>query len=304
LEQQKEPEINEFYQYPINDAFSLDLTKNKAFIQKFFDNKNLALTKWPKDLFVGLRITLNDNLYTLMNYIIPYSDVKDIDPNTQQIPWKFSDFSINLKAFEKLEFSEEQITDLEEAIKEQSTVTGTSSVLKTKIDANIILNEILYLALSSKNPALSQIYFELNKLNSKNIIRKSLLESFLTNKIIDNQVLKLQEEDLIQISDIDDSQKKAVLNAFNNKLSVITGPPGSGKTQVILNILANSVLQNKKVLVASKNNKAVDNVKDRFDRIDDLGYFLRFGSKQVLSDTTIPAIQSIINRMPALQDNT
>mgnify|MGYP001565401613 CR=1 FL=1 len=62
-------------------------------------------------------------------------------------------------------------------------------------------------------------------------------------------------------------------------------------------------MQNKKVLVASKNNKAVDNVKDRFDRIDDLGYFLRFGSKQVLSDTTIPAIQSVINRMPTLEDN-
>ena len=69
-------------------------------------------------------------------------------------------------------------------------------------------------------------------------------QHFLTNKKIDNQVLNLQEEDLIQISDIDDSQKKAVLNAFNNKLSVITGPPGSGKTQVILNILANSTLPN------------------------------------------------------------
>ncbi len=244
LEQQKEPEINEFYQYPINDAFSIDLTQNNVFIQKFNDNKNPAITKWPKDLFVGLRINLNDNLYTLMNYIIPFSDVKDIDPNTQQIPWKLSDFSINLKAFEKLEFSEEQITEIEEAIKEQSTIAGISSVLKTKIDDNIILNEILYLALSSKNPALSQIYSELNKLNSNNIIKESLLESFLTNKKIDNQVLNLQEEDLIQISDIDDSQKKAVLNAFNNKLSVITGPPGSGKTQVILNILANSTLPN------------------------------------------------------------
>ncbi len=304
LEQQKEPEIKEFYQYPITDAFSLDMSLNSDFSKKFNDNKNVNITKWPKDLFIGLRITLNDIMYTLMNYIIPFSDIKDIDTNTQQIPWKLSDFSINLKAFEKLEFSVEQITEIENAIKEQSTIVGISSVLKSKIDDNIILNEILYLALSSRNPALSQIYSDLNKLNSNTIIKNSLVDLFLTNTKIDNQIYSLQEEELIQISDIDDSQKKAVLNAFNNKLSVITGPPGSGKTQVILNILANAVLQNKKVLVASKNNKAVDNVKDRFDKIDDFGFFLRFGSKKVLSDNAIPAIESVINKISTLKDNT
>jgi RecA/RadA recombinase len=299
LEQQKEPDIREFFPYPIN-TFSLDLRKNKDFCNAFEINKTV---KWPKDLFIGLKATLNDKSYMLLHYIIPFDDMKDLNTNTQQIPCNLSKFSVYPKSFEELELSEEQISEIEDAIKQQSSINGILSVLKSKIDGSITLDDNLHLALSQKNPALSQIYSELNKLNSTQILQDSLLKSFLMNQNIDNCVNELEEEDLIQISDIDDSQKKAVLSAFNNKLSVITGPPGSGKTQVILNILANAALQNKKVLVASKNNKAVDNVKDRFDKIDNLKSFLRFGSKGVLSEKTIPAIQTIIDTIPNLKNN-
>ena len=50
------------------------------------------------------------------------------------------------------------------------------------------------------------------------------------------------------------------------------------------------------MLVASKNNKAVDNVKDRFSAFDPNGCFLRFGKKEYTRDVTIPAIQGHLNR--------
>lgn len=59
------------------------------------------------------------------------------------------------------------------------------------------------------------------------------------------------------------SQKAATENAFTNSISVIEGPPGTGKTQTILNILANLVVQNKTVAVVSNNNEAVNNVRDK-----------------------------------------
>ncbi|RTE08598.1 AAA domain-containing protein [Paenibacillus whitsoniae] len=59
------------------------------------------------------------------------------------------------------------------------------------------------------------------------------------------------------------SQKKALENALESNLSVIEGPPGTGKTQTILNIIANLVLLNKTVAVVSGNNAAVQNVKDK-----------------------------------------
>lgn len=42
------------------------------------------------------------------------------------------------------------------------------------------------------------------------------------------------------------SQFEAVKNAINNQISIIEGPPGTGKTQTILNIIANIVKKFKK----------------------------------------------------------
>jgi len=307
LERQKEPKIQNYFPYRIDgtsNTISIDIQQNTDFKDEFIRNSNPQITRWPKDLFIGLNATLNDETYTLLQYIIPFDDLRDFDIANNNIPIQVSNFEVSLKSLQGLELSDEQITELEERIKNEETISGISEVLKKNIDNISLDSNILYLALSSKNPALSQIYSELNKINNRNIQNDSLLEKFLLNKKINNKINNLTKDDLIQISNLDESQKNAVLDAFNNRLSVITGPPGSGKTQVILNILANALLQNKKVLVASKNNKAVDNVKERFDKIDDTGFFLRFGSKRILSENTIPAIERIINLQTNLEDNS
>ena len=59
------------------------------------------------------------------------------------------------------------------------------------------------------------------------------------------------------------SQKKALENALSSPVSVIEGPPGTGKTQTILNILANLIVAGKNVGVVSFNNEAVNNVREK-----------------------------------------
>lgn len=59
------------------------------------------------------------------------------------------------------------------------------------------------------------------------------------------------------------SQKDAVDKAFIHDLSVIEGPPGTGKTQTILNIIANAVLNGQSVAVVSSNNSATKNVYEK-----------------------------------------
>ena len=61
------------------------------------------------------------------------------------------------------------------------------------------------------------------------------------------------------------SQKKAVKNAFSHKISIIEGPPGTGKTQTILNIISNAIINNKTIAVLSNNNSATDNVYEKLE---------------------------------------
>ncbi|WNY22950.1 hypothetical protein MmiHf6_02440 [Methanimicrococcus hongohii] len=62
-------------------------------------------------------------------------------------------------------------------------------------------------------------------------------------------------------------QKKAVESAVSsNGMFLIQGPPGTGKTQVIAEITTQLVFQGKKVLIASENNKAVDNAFSRLPK--------------------------------------
>ena len=62
------------------------------------------------------------------------------------------------------------------------------------------------------------------------------------------------------------SQKEAVENAMKGKVSLIEGPPGTGKTQTILNILANAVMNDETVAVVSNNNTATENVFEKLQK--------------------------------------
>ena len=67
------------------------------------------------------------------------------------------------------------------------------------------------------------------------------------------------------------SQKEAVNKAFASKISIIEGPPGTGKTQTILNIIANAIINGQSVAVVSSNNSATKNVYEKLDK-NDIGF--------------------------------
>ena len=72
---------------------------------------------------------------------------------------------------------------------------------------------------------------------------------------------------------LNESQLQAVERAFSAQISVIEGPPGTGKTQTILNILANILLRGQTVAVLSNNNAAVENVYEKLEKYN-LGHLI------------------------------
>lgn len=62
------------------------------------------------------------------------------------------------------------------------------------------------------------------------------------------------------------SQRQAIDNALISDISIIEGPPGTGKTQTILNITANAVMRGESVAIVSGNNAAIANVFEKLNR--------------------------------------
>lgn len=63
-----------------------------------------------------------------------------------------------------------------------------------------------------------------------------------------------------------ENQERAIQEALNNPLTLVWGPPGSGKTTVIVEILLQFLLHRKdlRILVSASTHNAVDNVLSRF----------------------------------------
>jgi len=94
----------------------------------------------------------------------------------------------------------------------------------------------------------------------------------------------LPQDEHIYVTPVNDQQRHAVNAASKCPLVVVTGPPGTGKSQMVLNVIADSVLNHKSVLLASKNNKAVDVVVERLhDEIEFEG-MVRTGKWSLWSD--------------------
>lgn len=87
-------------------------------------------------------------------------------------------------------------------------------------------------------------------------------------------------EPLLEVLPLNSEQREAVLKGINNPLTVITGPPGTGKSQVVTSLLVNSAWKNNSVLFASKNNKAVDVVETRTNGLGPRPVLLRLGRNE------------------------
>jgi AAA domain len=85
------------------------------------------------------------------------------------------------------------------------------------------------------------------------------------------------------------SQREAVDNALRRSVSVIEGPPGTGKTETILNLVANIVVAgDRSIGVVSLNNAAVDNVREKFEE-SGFGYVIANLGKREKRDAFLTA---------------
>lgn len=115
-------------------------------------------------------------------------------------------------------------------------------------------------------------------------IRHSILWKFIHSQFDNNPPHK---HDILEILPLNEEQEKAVKSALSADITLIAGPPGTGKTQVVANLIMNAAIAGQSVLFTSKNNNAVDVVVKRVNTLNnDLPIILRYekSAKQCISD--------------------
>ena len=114
--------------------------------------------------------------------------------------------------------------------------------------------------------------------------RNSILWKFLHGQFSNNPPF---EKEILEVLPLNDEQEKAVRSALSADVTLIAGPPGTGKTQVVANLIINAAIAGQNVLFTSKNNNAVDVVVKRVNSLyKELPLVLRYekSAKQCISD--------------------
>lgn len=151
----------------------------------------------------------------------------------------FSDFSSKNYTFLELKKISKNCYNVLEYMKHVSEVTS----LSTEDGRKILCEQMEKIKLEDLNTALAN-YLKL----SNNLMKDNLFDV------------------LIFPFGCNSSQYEAVCNAIYNKISIIEGPPGTGKTQTILNIIANILIRNMNCQVVSNNNTAIENIVEKLEK--------------------------------------
>jgi len=291
IEEIKESEISNQDKFPFefnyqNDVI-LDLSKYTNFYKIYENNKK---AKFPKNLYVGLNA-----LILTKRVIFCYNIYFDSEINSlNNIQIKFNEFIINSSAFRQLNLSEDIIEEMQTNFKSENSLRKNIEVISEILGLEIIIEQSITFGLSEKTNYTLQLQSELKSLIKKNINNNSFFTNFLLKKDVGRDNI-YNNKPLINISKLNQEQYQSINQLFKQKLTVITGPPGTGKTQVVKNIIANAIINNKKVLFTSNNNKAVDNVVDGLSQEIDNKYFLRLGKEEYVQNT-IQNLNLIINK--------
>ncbi len=209
---------------------------------------SIPITKEKMDIFL-----------TTLKSIIPDIDISmnhEMDVKEDNIAKDFYNEKINADNVDEL-IEEEETSKKSLPTYEKIHLTNQCAIILTKrpsVTAGV-LHELTQIA---EKP--SGVYREtvLNLIN----------EEYTQSKPVDTQQKTLADFFPVTPLSLSDAQLNVIKNVENTKLVSVFGPPGTGKSQTIVNLVAHLIANGKTVLVASRMDKAVDVVAER---LNDLG---------------------------------
>jgi len=230
--------LNPSFRLAIKQAFGIDFPENLSFdsTQEAIDTVITILKKSDKNIFKSTAKSL-PRIPRKMRIIKDENGTE-----IERVPIKIED-----------ELTEEELT-----------------IYKNTTGSNFYLLDLVYL--DQLNASRAVLINDIEEIIKNGLTHPILNELFNgTTKTFDTPIERSKLRDLDSykerlnhfVVDIDSTQHRAIDKATKSKTIVIQGPPGSGKSQTIVNLIADFLSKGKKVLFVSEKRPALDVVFNR-----------------------------------------
>lgn len=187
---------------------------------------------------------------------------------------------------------------------EDTDENSSKTKIKNKIDKVAITNQSA-LILTKRPDVTAGVLHELMQMSEmpSGIFRETVLhvinEEFMTGKSIIPERLLDSDKTITSFCPVtplslSDSQEEVLKNIERNSLVSVSGPPGTGKSQTIVNLVSHLVANGKTVLVASRMDKATDVIADRLNSLGAPYLAIRAGRMNYQKELSIK-LQNLIS---------
>ena len=241
-----------------NGANSLFLTLGML---KWYETSKSELPRYAPILLLPVDIIRKSG----NNYIIRKRD-EDIILNITLVELLKQNFRINLDALKELPKDESGVD-----VKLIFTYFRRAIIEQKKWD--VVEESMLGLFSFNKFVMWNDIHTNADKLK-ENVVVASLIENHdkqdTPSDAVDARIIDKENApmDFAIPLDVDSSQMEAIVESGRGRSFILHGPPGTGKSQTITNMIANALYQGKRVLFVAEKMAALSVVQSRLEKIN------------------------------------
>lgn len=196
-------------------------------------------------------------------YTLEYSG-EDMFSNIS-LEYKMKEFGIALPTLEEDELPEKYFSKISELCKKYPHLLGVRR--RFSVDFFHFSKLLMYQDLDPEN------WGEDNKILDNEVLRQIAGD----DAVADTMSLAAEDASLTEslglVMDADGSQRDAISQVLKGKNLIIEGPPGTGKSQTIANLIGAALAEGKSILFVAEKLVALEVVKKRLDNVG-LGHFI------------------------------
>ncbi len=177
-------------------------------------------------------------------------------------------------------------------------LTTDVSLKKAQKVASLEIHNSVALGIVDKTKSSRDVLFEIDRIKEDHLYNDALEALFSRNRNSVYDVPKKNKKETIYVpSNLSVAQKEIVHEVKSGSpLTVVVGPPGTGKSYTIASLAIDMVYNNKSVLICAKSDQAVDVVNEKI--VNDLGIkglTVRIGKGRGYNSRLRKKLESILN---------